>query len=175
MNLPIFQHLECDARKHCGDCRSSRQWRRDIGQFFELPEGLIDFACPFGVPLVGEATDEKQGNVPPKPAPPQPQHRGLIGKVVHGAIETAKTAVGVGVASEATVAHRKATCEACPSGLYTPCVMGTRHCCGALLTGSGNDMNNPGCGCVIENKIRRAAEACPRGHWGPEEPRKDTA
>lgn len=81
MKLPVLRHLECDIRKHCGDCRSDRDWRRDLGRFFELPGQLVDFPCPYGLPIIGPITSEKQPEFPaapppaPQPTPPTPEQQ----------------------------------------------------------------------------------------------------
>ena len=69
MKLPVFQHLRCEDRLFCRPCRGSRDWRRTLGGRFRLPGGVVDFQCPWGVPLDGEATAEKQPP-PPKRAYP---------------------------------------------------------------------------------------------------------
>lgn len=68
IHLPIHQHLRCgdDAPPHCSACRADREWRRSLVAFFGGP---VDFACPRGLAIVGEATDETLP-APERPARP---------------------------------------------------------------------------------------------------------
>lgn len=53
MSLPLFTDTEhCKCRAHCGTCRlkeAGRGWRNSLSKAFSLPNGEIDFECPYGV------------------------------------------------------------------------------------------------------------------------------
>lgn len=57
----------CKTKVHCKTCRSKesgRPWRTSLQKMFELPEGNVDFECPWG---------ETWGSSPVIPAPtPEP-------------------------------------------------------------------------------------------------------
>lgn len=69
------------------------------------------------------------------------------GKVAHGAISLFKVLFGIDASDATTVLARKAICEVCPH--YEPSTFGfsTAHC--GL------------CHCLLEAKVRLAAEQCP--------------
>lgn len=58
----------CKSRAHCKSCRGSRQFRRLLGASYELPGGVVDFGCPRGLAIDGDATAEKPGDVPVRTA-----------------------------------------------------------------------------------------------------------
>jgi hypothetical protein len=42
----------CARRLHCETCRdreTGREWRKSLGQYFEVPAGAPDFDCPHGL------------------------------------------------------------------------------------------------------------------------------
>ena len=74
----------------------------------------------------------------------------LTGRAAAGAVGIAKAAIGIDPTDAETLERRRATCEACPSGLYV-----AGKC----------DRAGGGCGCWLAMKWRIAAERCPKGHW----------
>jgi len=54
----------CTSRLHCKVCRDAiggRSWRQSLIKNFELPDGKIDFKCPYGLPwnFVTRKTEDK--------------------------------------------------------------------------------------------------------------------
>lgn len=195
-SLPIFEHLRCEEGTHCQACRDAsptgQAWRENLLSFYPSPDGLRDFACPLGKPWhSGTATAEPAPAPPlrspqrPRPSTPhanprdtQRRHRISLMQAAKrlglGGWAWLKLALRIGLAEDHIAQARLKVCQSCPSNLYTPCVMGTWRCCGALLTGDANS-TSPGCGCVLAvvredghepaGKLRALSSKCPRGHW----------
>jgi hypothetical protein len=72
--------------------------------------------------------------------------------LIRGAVGLAKAATGIDRADRATIATRRARCQACPEAV--PCVgnIGKRCVCQQ-------------CGCLIRAKTALASEKCPLGKW----------
>ena len=43
----------CTSKAHCLTCRNlegGRNWRESLSRNFELPDGKVDFECPYSIP-----------------------------------------------------------------------------------------------------------------------------
>lgn len=164
----------CRSRKACKDCRGSRAFRGSIAEHWETPDGLIDFACPLGLPILGEVTEERQTPIPPRPAPvarpatqPTPEaaeaaqrqreaalaeqqarheaaRPGAWERLRKGAAGLTKVALHIDRSDDDLIAERKAICEGC------------EH-----LKGNTCDL----CGCWYSQKVKLAHETCPASKW----------
>lgn len=94
---------------------------------------------------------------------PSARRVGIAAKILSAA-KGVKQAV-VEPATQEVQEQRWAVCKACD--LLTPCLVG-QHCCGKLITGKGPDQ--PGCGCILEVKIRGGKQKCPLNKWNSTKP-----
>lgn len=78
-----------------------------------------------------------------------------IRQAVHGAKEIAKTRLGIGVATQQVINDRIRICTLCPDATDHPTRKGAKSKCRI-------------CHCYLAEKVRRAAEKCPKEKWGPE-------
>ena len=81
--------------------------------------------------------------------------RRAVGATKHyakGAAKLAKSAAGIDLADKATIARRRAICDACDLGV--PCAKDASRKCSCTV-----------CGCWIRHKTRLKAEQCPEGKW----------
>lgn len=63
----------CQGRKHCQVCRQlngAKQWRQTMQRHYSLPEGKVDFQCPFGQPWVQDSPITEPKPVPEAPTAP---------------------------------------------------------------------------------------------------------
>ena len=83
---------------------------------------------------------------------------GMLGSMAGGAAAIAANALNINQIRAEVQRIRLSICDGCD--LNSPCLKGTRNlrCCGGI---KGMDPANPGCGCVISQKIRRPGEHCP--------------
>jgi len=67
--MKFIETIHCTSRLHCKGCRnlvSGRTWRKQLSEYYELPNSKIDFDCPFNIPWnkvdpVTLKTNEKAG------------------------------------------------------------------------------------------------------------------
>lgn len=71
-------------------------------------------------------------------------------RFARGTAGLVKAATGMERATDNQMSERRATCLACPSGMYV-----NGKC----------DRQRGGCGCWLQAKWRVAGERCPMGHW----------
>ena len=76
-----------------------------------------------------------------------------------GLVGLFKAATGIERAVQAVIDARQAICDKCAQN--QPCLLGAARCCGKLLQGDGE----PGCGCIINQKVKVAGQVCPEGKW----------
>lgn len=116
--------LLCHGRRHCQACRDrtgGRAFRASVIEIFDVPGGVVDFACPHGLPW------DWDGNTPPE-ASAQP---GLLDK----AAGLARAVMTGSYVAEAVRVEREAICQTCAYATTRPT---GRQCrlCGCRVSGA---------------------------------------
>jgi hypothetical protein len=78
--------------------------------------------------------------------------KGIVGKMIHGALGIAKNRLSLDQAPPAVIEERRLICRDCPHA--QPC-----------KTQPGKKCRCRKCGCILSEKTRLASEACPIGEW----------
>lgn len=151
VDKPLFETSDrCVSRQWCELCRNKKEgalWRAAQELRFKLPEGGIDFECPFGVEWVNPMSVTT-----------------AVKNVVHAGKQVIKKVFAKKYRAPRAVRDmRHEICTHCPHS--RPCRKGSDSlCCGTLLDARGGKST---CGCVLKQKQSVRNEKCPQGLWGP--------
>lgn len=176
----FIETSHCSSRAHCLACRQDRTFRLNLAQHWELPGGLVDFACPLSVPwpdgftptdetvVAGSPVAARSTVARPAPQPPETPEviaertreswLGAAKLVAHGAAGLTKYALGIDRSPDELIADRLAICDGCEKSTPKDKPVADRYC-----DRSGNGA--PGCGCWLKAKTALAQEHCPLSKW----------
>lgn len=147
----------CQSGGHCQVCRDrerGRPFRLAVIQEFEVPENILDFECPHGIPWDVDASRSRLARA-----------IDVARAATLGALSVLKTSVGIGLLPRAGVEARLDVCRKCP-GNFAVMRDDDVYTCGKLLDVQ-RSAGQSTCGCILRIKAVDAEENCPNGWWPP--------